>query len=232
MIKYEASLAPVTAVSHADNKGRPGSDDETKTDAKAIAALRKEYREDIQGIIQENLESYSKRFAMGLDDLGKDLGNKIQHQGDRLIKYLRGGPHQRIKDKVRSSHCMKRSSFDFQMVYHVWKDQVSYKVFFCAPAPSTDPQQGWKGSAKTRPLVLALRDYFVERVEHSKLPPPSTEVARKRPISTLPKDEDDDDDPETDISVPLPDDWMAQYLQVKRLRYLERRSKFTTSALS
>ncbi|KAJ7830412.1 hypothetical protein B0H14DRAFT_2593325 [Mycena olivaceomarginata] len=189
MIKYEASLAPVTAVSHADNKGRPGSDDETKTDAKAIAALRKEYREDIQGIIQENLESYSKRFAMGLDDLGKDLGNKIQHQGDRLIKYLRGGPHQRIKDK---------------MVYHVWKDQ------------------GWKGSAKTRPLVLALRDYFVERVEHSKLPPPSTEVARKRPVSTLPKDEDDDDDPETDISVPLPDDWMAQYLQVKRLRYLEQ----------
>ncbi|KAJ7318795.1 hypothetical protein DFH08DRAFT_754688 [Mycena albidolilacea] len=186
MIKYEASLAPSTGpVRHADNKGPPGSDDETK----AIAALRKEYREDIQTIIQENLESYSKRFAMGLDDLGKDLGNKIQHQGDRLIKYLRGGPHQRIKDK---------------MVYRVWKDQ------------------GWKGSAKTRPLVLALRDYFVERVEHSKLLAPSTEVARKRPVSTVPKDEDNDDDPETDISVPLPDHWMAQYLRVKRLRFIEQ----------
>ncbi|KAF7352127.1 hypothetical protein MVEN_01175800 [Mycena venus] len=200
MIKYEATLAASSGSSgHIDkdrgtSSGKPASDEETKkAEAKAIAALRKEYREDIQGIIQENLESYSKRFEMGLDDLGKDLGNKIQHQGDRLIKYLRGGPHQRIKDK---------------MTYHVWKDQ------------------GWRGSAKTRPLVLALRDYFVERVEHSKLAPPPKDLARKRmsrPISAVPKEEDDeDDDPETDISVPLPDDWMTSYLQVKRLRYLEQ----------
>ncbi|KAF7335401.1 hypothetical protein MVEN_02192800 [Mycena venus] len=201
MIKYEATLVANSGPSgHTDkdrgaSAGKPASDEETKkAEAKAIAALRKEYREDIQGIIQENLESYSKRFEMGLDDLGKDLGNKIQHQGDRLIKYLRGGPHQRIKDK---------------MTYHVWKDQ------------------GWKGSAKTRPLVLALRDYFVERVEHSKLPPPPKDLVRKRmsrPISAIPKEEEDDedDDPETDISVPLPDDWMVSYLQVKRLRYLEQ----------
>jgi hypothetical protein len=98
MIKYEASLAPSTVPTrHAETKGRPGSDDETK----AIAALRKEYREDIQGIIQESLESYSKRFAMGLDDLEKDLGNKIQHQGNRLIKYLRGGPARISESKTR-----------------------------------------------------------------------------------------------------------------------------------
>jgi hypothetical protein len=77
------------------DKGRPGFDETA-----AVAALRKEYREDIQGVIQQNLESYSTRFAMELDDLGKDLDHKIQHQGDRLIMYLRGGPHQRIKDKV------------------------------------------------------------------------------------------------------------------------------------
>ncbi|KAJ7157929.1 hypothetical protein C8R43DRAFT_996337 [Mycena crocata] len=191
MIKYEATLATATGPAGRAEKGK-ASDDETvskKAEAKAIAALRKEYREDISGIIQENLESYSKRFEMGLDDLGKDLGKKIQHQGDRLINYLKGGPHSRIKDK---------------MVYHVWKDQ------------------GWRGSAKTRPLVLAIRDYFVERVEHSKLPPPQ-EVVRKRPVSTVPAEENDnDDDPETDMSVPLPDEWMTAYLQVKRLRYLQQ----------
>jgi hypothetical protein len=97
MIQYEASLVPSSStVGHA-NVGMPGADDNTKNDA--VAALRREYREDIQIFIRANLESYSKHFAMGLDD----LGNKIQHQGDRLIKYLRGGPHQRIKDKVRSS---------------------------------------------------------------------------------------------------------------------------------
>ncbi|KAJ6578128.1 hypothetical protein B0H19DRAFT_1230009 [Mycena capillaripes] len=195
MLKYQDSLTSGSgpAAGHAteNQRARSVSDEEAKkNDAKAVAALRKEYREDIQGIIQENLESYSKRFEMGLDDLGKELGSKIQHQGDRLIKYLRGGPHQRIKDKV---------------VFHVWKDQ------------------GWKGSAKTRPLVLALRDYFVERVEHSKLPPAPENAAPKRPISSVPKEEDDnDDDPETDISVPLPDSWMAAYLQVKRLRYLQQ----------
>ncbi|KAF7375648.1 hypothetical protein MSAN_00453900 [Mycena sanguinolenta] len=191
MIKYEATVAASSGIGHVD-KGRPGAEEDAKKkEEKAIAALRKEYREDIGSIIQENLESYSKRFEMGLDDLKKDLGNKIKHEGDRVIEYLRGGPHKRIKDK---------------MVYHVWKDQ------------------GWKGSAKTRPLVLALRDYFVERIEHSKLPQTSTDVAQKqRPVSTVPKKEDDDDDdPETDISVPLPDSWMASYLQVKRLRYLEQ----------
>ncbi|KAJ7676925.1 hypothetical protein DFH06DRAFT_1169319 [Mycena polygramma] len=190
MIRFEATLATGTT-GHAD-KGRPISDEEArKNEAKAIAALRKEYHEDISGIIQENLETYSKRFEMGLDDLGKDIGHKVQHQGDRLIRYLRGGPQQRIKDK---------------MAYHVWKDQ------------------GWKGSAATHPLVLALRDYFVERIEQSKLPPPPEGVVAKRPISVVPSqaEHDDDDDPETDMSVPLPDAWMAAYLQVKRLRYLQQ----------
>ncbi|KAJ7145706.1 hypothetical protein C8R44DRAFT_863571 [Mycena epipterygia] len=186
LIKYEATLTQATATGPAGrvDKGKASEDDAKKSEAKAIAALRKEYREDIQSIISENLESYSKRFEMGLDDLGKDLGNKIQHQGDRLIKYLRGGPHNRIKDK------------------------------------------GWKGSAKTRPLVLAIRDYFVERVEHSKHPTAPKAVVKMRPISTIsavPNEENDDDnDPETDISVPLPDSWMTAYLQVKRLRYLQQ----------
>jgi hypothetical protein len=110
MIKYSGTLAPVTAVGHADTKRRPGSDDETKIDMKAIAALRKEYSEDIQGIIQENMGSFSKRFALGLDDLGKELGNKIQHQGDRIVKYLNRGPQQRIDDKVRRPRSIERAS--------------------------------------------------------------------------------------------------------------------------
>ncbi|KAK7055958.1 hypothetical protein R3P38DRAFT_3342921 [Favolaschia claudopus] len=199
MIKYEASLTASTGGSAANHeRGRLGltSEEDSKKTEKAIVNLRKEYREDVRGVIQENLGIYSKRFDMRLDDMGKDLGKKIQHQGDRLIMYLREGPHQRIKDKI---------------VYHVWKDQ------------------GWRGSAKTRLLVLALRDYLVERVEHSKL---ASGIAWKiRPLSLAPTiisrkqeqySEDDDDDPEADMSVPLPDSWMTAYLQVKRLRYLEQ----------
>jgi hypothetical protein len=130
MIKFEAALATDSPAGHAD-KGRLVSGEEAKkNEAKAIAALRKEYREDIQGIIQENMEGFSKRFEMGLDDLGKELGNKIQHQGDRLIKYLRGGPHQRIKDKVFTSRGVFYTTHSHcQMIFHVWKDQVSGNLF-------------------------------------------------------------------------------------------------------
>jgi hypothetical protein len=72
--------------------------------------------------------------------------------------------------------------------------------------------------------MLALRDYLVERVQYNKLFTRSTELPRERPISSVPEEDDDRDDPETDIAVPLPDDWIAEYLQVKRLRYLERNS--------
>ncbi|KAF7289053.1 hypothetical protein HMN09_01353500 [Mycena chlorophos] len=74
----------------------------------AIAALRREYQEDIQFVIQENLEAYSKRFAIGLDELAQSLGQQVQHQGDRPINYLQAGSHSRIKDKI---------------VYHIWKVQ-------------------------------------------------------------------------------------------------------------
>lgn len=84
--------------------------------------------------------------------------------------------------------------------------------------------------------MLAIRDYFVERVEHSKQPPAPKAVVKMRPFSTIsavPNEEnDDDDDPETDTSVPLPDSWMISYLQVKRLRYLQRASHRRSSAYS
>ncbi|KAJ7321368.1 hypothetical protein DFH08DRAFT_818730 [Mycena albidolilacea] len=137
------------------DKGRPGFDETA-----AVAALRKEYREDIQG---------SMRFAMELDDLGKDLDHKIQQQGDRLIKYFRGGPHRRIKDKCFGSG----------------KSRAGKEV------RNFDP---W------------CLHYAITLSSASKLP-------RERTISSVPEEDDDGDDPETDITVPLPDDWIPEYLQ-------------------
>jgi hypothetical protein len=106
-IKYEASATASSGPVGSADKGRPGAKEDPKITAKAVAALRKQYHDDVQAIIQENLESYSRRFDMGLEDLGQDLGKKIQHEGDRLIRYLRGGPHQRIKDKVRNRYLIQ-----------------------------------------------------------------------------------------------------------------------------
>ncbi|KAJ7743338.1 hypothetical protein B0H16DRAFT_1010259 [Mycena metata] len=186
LVRYEAKLA----ASSGQTVTLKGEEDIKKGEARAIVNLKKEYREDIQVIIKENLDSFSKGFQLGLGNLEKDLGKKIIHQGDRVIRHLNRGPHSRIKDK---------------MIFHVWKDQ------------------GWKGSAKTRSLVLAIRDYFVERVEHEHNKLVTTERELLRPITPVPKeDEDDEDDPAADLSIPLPDNWAMGYLQVRRLHYLQQ----------
>ncbi|KAJ7189129.1 hypothetical protein C8R46DRAFT_35064 [Mycena filopes] len=64
--------------------------------------------------------------------------------------------------------------------------------------------QGWRGTVKTRALIIALRDHFIERVES-----PTYYI-------------DEDQDPEMDTHGPLPDGWATSYLQDKRLRYLEQ----------
>jgi hypothetical protein len=79
--------------------------------------------------------------------------------------------------------------------------------------------QGWKGSAKTRPLILALRDYLVERVEHSEAADASTFSIS--PV-TPKRGNDNEYDPETSLSNPLPDRWIIEYLQVKRLQFVQR----------
>ncbi|KAJ7689549.1 hypothetical protein B0H17DRAFT_633894 [Mycena rosella] len=162
----------------------------------ALAALRKEYRSDVASVIEENMESFAKRLDLSLQLISEDLKNDIHHEGDRVINFLKGGPHLRLRDKI---------------MRQVWKDQ------------------GWRGSAKTRTVVLALRDYLVERAEHADLnlrPPPPSSASLSTP------DDEDAQDPETAMGVPLPDSWMLQYLQVKRLRNLQQVLDPDTSGFS
>jgi hypothetical protein len=109
MIKYEATLSARTVgPTGRGEKSKLGATDDVvrKAEAKAVADLRKEYGENIQNIIQENLKNYSTRFEVGLHNLRDELGRKIQHEGDRVMKYLKGGPHIRIQDKV-CIHCRR-----------------------------------------------------------------------------------------------------------------------------
>ncbi|KAK7055969.1 hypothetical protein R3P38DRAFT_3342927 [Favolaschia claudopus] len=207
IIEFQDSLGTTTApvtISRERGGRLPSTDDDDKQTDKLVAELRKEYREDVRAVIRENMESYSKRFKMGLDDLGKDLGNKIQHQGDRLIKYLEGGPHKRIKNKI---------------VYRVWKDQG---------------WRGSVGTHELVLTLRDYLVERVERSNLPSLPteivPMKRPVSNVLTVRTDEEEGEDEDDRETDISVPLPDSWMTSYLQMKRLRYLEHpdSSGFTT----
>ncbi|KAJ7318366.1 hypothetical protein DFH08DRAFT_819972 [Mycena albidolilacea] len=80
MIKCEAVLAP-RPVGHAHKK-RLGFNE-----TNAISALRKEYRENFHSVIQANLEMYSKRFEMTLDNLVQELTerNTMQDQDSAVL---------------------------------------------------------------------------------------------------------------------------------------------------
>lgn len=66
-----------------------------------LAALRKEYRSDVAAVIEENMESFAKRLDLSLHLLSEDLKSDIHQEGNRMIKFLKGGPHLRLRDKVR-----------------------------------------------------------------------------------------------------------------------------------
>ncbi|KAF7361105.1 hypothetical protein MSAN_01142100 [Mycena sanguinolenta] len=92
--------------------------------------------------------------------------------------------------------------------------------------------QGWRGNAKTRTLILALRDYFVERVEGTSLLGADGGVLSFSLVPSPPADDSDPQDLETAIGVPLPDSWMVDYLEAKRLRYLQQALDPDMSGLS
>jgi hypothetical protein len=130
MIEYEASLTAPRRIGSL-SAGKISGADAKKIEAEAVAALRREYHEDIQGIIQENFGRFSNYFDSKLEDFGKDLENEIRQQGDRVIKHLKGGPHSRIKDKVFISCSPTRHIHPIiQMISHLWEDQVS-ETFTC-----------------------------------------------------------------------------------------------------
>ncbi|KAJ7442970.1 hypothetical protein FB451DRAFT_95665 [Mycena latifolia] len=195
-LQHEQTTMHNIQSTYAAGPGRPriGGAGLQEQDKQALAALRKEFRSDINSVIEENMESFSKRLDLSLHLLREDLKNDIHKEGDRVINFLKGGPHLRLKDKI---------------MRQVWKDQ------------------GLRGSAKTRTLVLSLRDYLVERNEHADndLPPPSATS-----LSVL--DEEDVQDPETAMGVPLPDNWVLEYLQVRRLRNLQQVLDPDTSGFS
>ncbi|KAJ7453210.1 hypothetical protein FB451DRAFT_1185458 [Mycena latifolia] len=81
--------------------------------------------------------------------------------------------------------------------------------------------KGWHGTAKTRTLVLVLRDYLLEQNERTVN---RATNATQRPSSpSLSATEGAQSQiPENALDTPLSDKWMVDYLQVKRLRKLQQ----------
>jgi hypothetical protein len=80
--------------------------------------------------------------------------------------------------------------------------------------------QGWDKTATTSKLVLGIQKYLVEQAKDA------------RPTARNLNEDDSTSASETDISVPLPDNWMTGYLENKPLFHFERRSSWLLKLFS
>ncbi|KAJ7210430.1 hypothetical protein GGX14DRAFT_450689 [Mycena pura] len=97
-----------------------------------------------------------------------------------------------------------------KIMRHVWRDQ------------------GWRGNAKTRNLILALRDYLVERAKGTALVSVDPDDSAHAPSPTPSLRGDDPNLPDSDI-----ENWMVvNYLGARQLRYLQQALDPDTSGFS
>ena len=93
-------------VSTKDDKGpTPGKGGAPTRSGLTPAELMKEARKDVDTVLTENTGAFERKF--GAIELSlKEVNVTIQRQSDRVISEvlagMQAGPHERIKDKVRS----------------------------------------------------------------------------------------------------------------------------------
>lgn len=114
-----------------DNKYRmAGQNPSPSKDKTDIEAIRKEFRSDVTLVIQENMRSFTSHLDLSLHLLGEDINDNIHREGDRMINYMKDGPHLRLKDPVSTFIILFTTSQQLvQIMRQVWKDQVRDMVF-------------------------------------------------------------------------------------------------------
>ncbi|KAI0757704.1 hypothetical protein C8Q80DRAFT_1216217 [Daedaleopsis nitida] len=94
-----------------------------------------EVKVDTETAIRDNFERFEQKFIIQQREIEEELRRAMHREGDRVIKAVTSGPHDRIVDPD---------------IHEVWKEM------------------GWRGNVKARHLVLALRDYFREKLDQMK----------------------------------------------------------------
>ena len=67
-----------------------------------LAAVKQELFDSPESAVKKNLEAFERKFDLQ-KTLQDNLGKTIRHEGDRVIKAVTAGPHDRIIDPVRSA---------------------------------------------------------------------------------------------------------------------------------
>jgi hypothetical protein len=64
-----------------------------------LSTLRKEIEKDPDEVVREDAKAFEQKFSAVLAQL-EEVKQVVRHEGDRVIAFIQGGPHERIVDRV------------------------------------------------------------------------------------------------------------------------------------
>ena len=78
-----------------------------------FGTIKQELYESAERAIQDNLDTFERKYKMQQRELAAELSRVMEHTGDRIIKAVTSGPHDRIKDPVSrfSDLCRNRADY-------------------------------------------------------------------------------------------------------------------------
>ena len=78
-----------------------------------FGTIKQELYESAERAIQDNLDTFERKYKMQQRELAAELSRVMEHTGDRIIKAVTSGPHDRIKDPVSrfSDSCRNRADY-------------------------------------------------------------------------------------------------------------------------
>ncbi|KAI0298350.1 hypothetical protein B0F90DRAFT_1669084 [Multifurca ochricompacta] len=137
--------------------------------------LRNEIFEDPDVSVEKNQTVFFRKFEIQKRQIIDELTLVVKRESDRVIQEVKGGPHERILDRS---------------IHEIWTEMVGTTLpsFHC----------GWRGNVKARHFVLALRDYYLEKL--------ASETQGVRGISTAMSGSQN------------PDAWAIKFIDVTRLQ--------------
>lgn len=132
-----------------------------------LSQLRQECQEDLNTSLMKNMKVFNLKLEMQTREL-KELEKAVIRESDRVIYsvHTAASAAHRIKDPVGAvtdtMFLSLTDSYDTGLAYRLGRNGVFDKLLITSG--SLESVQGWKGNVKARHFVLAVHDYFSEKL--------------------------------------------------------------------
>ena len=101
-----------------------------KSSTYTLQDLKDELHEDWESAITRNMETFEGKFALYQRQLQDELSRVMRDESSRVIDELNKGPHDKIKNQVRTGRFALKRAYDnlcdlLQELREIWKEMVS-----------------------------------------------------------------------------------------------------------